>query len=37
MTDQTNFLEGTLDTMMKALATEEMHGLGISRRTLEAS
>lgn len=31
--DQTNLLQGTLDMMiLKALALEEMHGLGISRR-----
>ena len=35
--DQPNLLQGTLDMMMKALAIEEMHGLGISRRSLEAS
>lgn len=30
---QTNLLQGTLDLMiLKALALEEMHGLGISRR-----
>jgi PadR family transcriptional regulator, regulatory protein PadR len=32
-TEQTNLLQGTLDLMiLKALALEEMHGLGISRR-----
>lgn len=31
--EQTNLLQGTLDLMvLKALALEEMHGLGISRR-----
>ncbi|HKV47579.1 MAG TPA: PadR family transcriptional regulator [Candidatus Acidoferrales bacterium] len=31
--EQTNVLQGTLDLMiLKALALEEMHGLGISRR-----
>jgi PadR family transcriptional regulator, regulatory protein PadR len=31
--DQTNLLQGTLDLLiLKALALEEMHGLGISRR-----
>ena len=31
--DQTNLLQGTLDMMiLKALALNEMHGLGISRR-----
>jgi PadR family transcriptional regulator, regulatory protein PadR len=31
--DQTNLLQGTLDMMiLKALALQEMHGLGISRR-----
>lgn len=31
--EQTNLLQGTLDLMiLKALAFEEMHGLGISRR-----
>lgn len=31
--DQTNLLQGTLDLMiLKALALEPMHGLGISRR-----
>jgi hypothetical protein len=31
--DPTNLLQGTLDLMiLKALALEEMHGLGISRR-----
>jgi PadR family transcriptional regulator, regulatory protein PadR len=31
--DQTNLLQGTLDMMiLKALALEPMHGLGISRR-----
>ncbi len=33
VTEQTNLLQGTLDLMiLKALALEEMHGLGISRR-----
>ena len=32
-TEQTNLLQGTLDLMiLKALALQEMHGLGISRR-----
>lgn len=32
-TDQTRLLQGTLDLLiLKALALEEMHGLGISRR-----
>ena len=32
-TERTNLLQGTLDLMiLKALALEEMHGLGISRR-----
>jgi transcriptional regulator len=32
-TDQTNLLHGTLDMMiLKSLALEEMHGLGISHR-----
>jgi PadR family transcriptional regulator PadR len=32
-TEQTNLLQGTLDlVILKALALEEMHGLGISRR-----
>jgi len=36
--DQTDFLQGPLDmVILKALALEEMRGLGISRRTLEAS
>jgi PadR family transcriptional regulator, regulatory protein PadR len=31
--EQTNLLQGTLDlVILKALALEEMHGLGISRR-----
>ena len=31
--EQTNLLQGTLDMMiLKALAAEQMHGLGISRR-----
>src|SRR5215831_15275393 len=31
--EQTNLLQGTLDVMiLKALALEELHGLGISRR-----
>ncbi|HXN20747.1 MAG TPA: PadR family transcriptional regulator [Candidatus Binatus sp.] len=31
--DQTNLLQGTLDMMiLKALALDQMHGLGISRR-----
>jgi PadR family transcriptional regulator PadR len=31
--DQTNLLQGTLDMMiLKSLALDEMHGLGISRR-----
>src|SRR5882724_3942541 len=31
--NQTNLLQGTLDLLiLKALALEEMHGLGISRR-----
>lgn len=31
--EQTNLLQGTLDLMiLKALALDEMHGLGISRR-----
>ena len=31
--EQTNLLQGTLDLMiLKALALEEMHGLGVSRR-----
>ena len=31
--DQTNLLQGTLDLLiLKGLALEEMHGLGISRR-----
>ena len=32
-TEQTNVLQGTLDLMiLKALALDEMHGVGISRR-----
>jgi PadR family transcriptional regulator PadR len=32
-TDQTNLLQGTLDMMiLKSLALDQMHGLGISRR-----
>ena len=31
--DQTNLLQGTLDMMiLKSLALDQMHGLGISRR-----
>jgi transcriptional regulator len=33
MANQTNLLQGTLDLLIfKALASEELHGLGISRR-----
>ena len=33
MHDQTDLLQGTLDMMiLKSLALEEMHGLGVSRR-----
>ena len=33
ISDQTNLLQGTLDMMiLKALALDQMHGLGISRR-----
>ena len=36
--NQTNLLQGTLDLLiLKALALEEMHGLGISRRIEQVS
>jgi transcriptional regulator len=36
MANQTNLLQGTLDLLIfKALAAQELHGLGISRRIAE--